>query len=378
MWSRAHLPIPLVDPERLQFCIKNGLNVLLQGKHGVGKTTLVRQAFQQAGLNLLVFSGPTMDPWVDFVGVPRPVKRKDGKTVLELIRRPELSADEVDGIFIDEFNRAPSKVRNAAMELLQFRSVNGHQFNRLRSVWAAINPGDDRYDADELDPAQLDRFHVKIEVPYKPCPHYFLKEFGGSGKAALEWWDIQTAEAQSKVSPRRLEYAVRIAGMGGPVRDVLPPEANVKLFMQMLEDGPLFEDLRETLAKRDYEAGRRIMHDPANCCQALRLVLGSQAASEFFLPLLDTEKIMSLLGNPTVLETVVKYSERIPEFRNAVILALQSDPSRPLFKKTQSLVKSHKIGLNSHSQLALVPLDSKPIASALASAEAGESVGFAS
>ncbi len=365
MWSRTHSPIPLVDPEKLQFCIQNGLNVLLEGKHGVGKTTLVKKAFERAGLNLLIFSGPTMDPWVDFVGVPRPIKRKDGKTVLELVKRPEFADDRVDAIFIDEFNRAPSKVRSAALELLQFRSVNGQRFERLKSVWAAINPAKDEYDAEQLDPAQLDRFHVKIEVPYKPCPNFFITQFGGAGKAALEWWDLQGAEAQAKVSPRRLEYAVRIALIDGPVREVLPPEANVGQFLRMLQDGPFFGKLGELVANRDLEGARKVLNDPKTGSLALKHVLGSETATVFFLPLLDSEKLMSLLNNVKVLETVVKHSDSVPEFRNAVVLALHGDEKSTLFKMTRALVRRYKVSATTDSEPVLAveeELDSKRVA----------------
>ena len=44
---------------------------------------------------------------------------------------------------MDEFSRAHKKVRNAVMELIQFKSINGRKFKNLKIVWAAINPDDD-------------------------------------------------------------------------------------------------------------------------------------------------------------------------------------------------------------------------------------------
>ena len=354
MWTRTHAPLPLVDQEKLQFCIQNRLNVLLEGRHGVGKTTIVKAAFATAGLNLLVFSGATMDPWVDFVGVPRPITRPDGLTVLELVRRPEFVDDSVDAIFIDEFNRAPAKVRNAALELLQFQSVNGHRFPRLRAVWAAINPAQDDYDADQLDPAQRDRFHVHIDVPYRPCPEYFIRQYGSAGRAALEWWDAQTEDARRKISPRRLEYAVQVAQMGGPVRDVLPTDANVKRFLQMLEEGPIFDTLKSLLDRGDRVAARQLLEDPATGSQVIGHILGSQAATLFYLPLLPPERLMALLDNSKVLETVVRYSENIPEFQNVMVMALAGKEGSPLARRTLALTKLHRVAVPSISQPALV------------------------
>ena len=98
MWSRTHAPKPLIDSEKLRFCLNNNLNVLLTGGHGVDKTTVVQKVFEDAGMKLLLLSGATMDPWVDFVGVPRPITRGDGSTVLDLVRRPELADDAVDAM----------------------------------------------------------------------------------------------------------------------------------------------------------------------------------------------------------------------------------------------------------------------------------------
>ena len=62
--------------------------------------------------------------------------------VVEMPDRPPLpvtSSTKIIDIF-DELNRAKPKVRNAVMELIQFRSINGIKFNNLRMIWAAINP----------------------------------------------------------------------------------------------------------------------------------------------------------------------------------------------------------------------------------------------
>ena len=366
MWTRTHAPKPLVDAERLQFYIEQGLNVLLTGSHGVGKTSLVRQAFEKAGKTLLVFSGPTMDPWVDFVGVPRPVQRQDGSTVLELIRRPELADDQVDAIFIDEFNRAPAKVRNAAMEVLQFGSVNGHRFNRLKCVWAAINPAeDDTYDTERLDPAQEDRFHARIDVPSRPCPAYFISKYASRGKAALEWWDSLGEEAKKKVSPRRLEYALDVISLGGPVRDVLPHEANVQSLLKLVDEGPLFDSLKELLKNGDKEAARKLMQDPNSGSQAIRHVIGSKAAALHFLPLLDTERLMALLPNTAVLETVVRYSNNVQEFQDVLQSLLSAAGSQDLIKRAEAFGKKFGVEVGLRTQPSLVghisPLDPKEL-----------------
>lgn len=355
MWSRTHSPKPLVDPQKLQFCIEQGLNVLFTGAHGVGKTSVIRKAFEKAGKNLLIFSGPTMDPWVDFVGVPRPVVRDDGSTVLELIRRSELADDLVDAIFIDEFNRAPAKVRNAAMEILQFGSVNGHRFKRLRSVWAALNPSDDdTYDTERLDPAQEDRFHMRLDIPFRPCPVYFIEKYASKGKAALEWWDGLGDEAKKKISPRRLDYALEVIALNGPVRDVLPVEANVQSLLKLMEEGPLFDQLKDLLKSGDREAAKRLMQDPNSGTQALKHVIGSKVAALFFLPLLDPERLMSLMVNTAVLETVVKYSNNIPEFHETVRALLAGEGSKDLIKRAEAFCKKFGVDPSTKFQPSLV------------------------
>ena len=62
----------------LDFWIKNNLNVLFIGKHGVGKTSLILDAFQGNNLRYKYFSASTMDPWVDFIGVPRSMEDDKG------------------------------------------------------------------------------------------------------------------------------------------------------------------------------------------------------------------------------------------------------------------------------------------------------------
>jgi hypothetical protein len=252
----------MFDEKKLDFYIKNGYNVLMRGRHGVGKTAVIKQAFERAGLNWKYFSAATMDPWVDFVGIPKEVVDEDGRSSIELIRPKNFQNDEVEAIFLDEFNRAKPKVRNAVMELIQFKSINGVPFNNLRIVWAAINPEDEEadlhYDVDELDAAQKDRFHILLDIPYEPSKAWFVKKFGKDvGGGAVEWWKGLPVEQNILVSPRRLEFALTLHGQGGDIRDVLPnKQLNLNQLRQRIVSGSITEKLKHLYDADDEECKR--------------------------------------------------------------------------------------------------------------------------
>ncbi len=134
----------MISDKKLDFYIENGMNVLFIGRHGVGKTAMGKAAFERHNLKWKYFSAATMDPWVDFVGVPKETTDKEtGENYIELVRPKGFHNDQVEAIFMDELNRAKDKVRNAVMELIQFRSINGVKFTKLKMIWAAINPEDE-------------------------------------------------------------------------------------------------------------------------------------------------------------------------------------------------------------------------------------------
>ena len=138
----------------MKTCMSEGLNVLLIGYHGVGKTQMALEEAKSLGLNMKYYSSPTLDPWPDLVGIPVPVDiegdSKSGDKQLQFIRPADVEDAEI--MFFDELNRAHPKVINAVLEAIQFHSINGKPLPRLKMVWAAINPPDDIYDVNEPDP----------------------------------------------------------------------------------------------------------------------------------------------------------------------------------------------------------------------------------
>lgn len=244
MHTLGHIAYPnlryksMISNAKLDFWISHKLNVLLIGTHGIGKTAIIEDAFNRHNLKWRYFSAATMDPWVDFIGVPKEVKRENGQSCLELIRPAEFQDDAVEAIFFDEFNRAPAKVRNAVMELIQFKSINGRKFHNLKVIWAAINPYDEEetYDVEQLDPAQQDRFQIIYELPATPSKDYFVKKFGETlGTRAIDWWENLPPNAQKLVSPRRLDYALDHFKAGGDLKDVLVTEVRPRSLKQGLE-----------------------------------------------------------------------------------------------------------------------------------------------
>lgn len=256
----------MIKDADLDFWVKNKLNVCLVGERGVGKTSIVLDAWARNGINnFLYFSGATLDPWVDFVGIPKEAVDEKGTKYLDLVRPRAFAYDNVRAIFIDEYNRSHAKIRNAAMELIQFKSINGKKFNNLEMVWIAINPFDEAeksYDVDRLDPAQQDRFHIYAEVPYKCSPAYFKGKFGEDGISAVAWWNKLSKENQKLISPRRLDYALEIFKNGGNVNFVLDERINRGEFIQAIQHGPIQESFKKAVSAMDGLKVREFFKNP--------------------------------------------------------------------------------------------------------------------
>lgn len=242
-----------VNMTLLKLYAQKGYNVLFSASHGVGKTAITKAVFDEVfgemGKKWLYFSAATLDPWVDLVGVPHSGKTPDGQPLLELLR-PQWVYEEIEGIFFDEINRAPDKVRNALMELIQFKSINGFKMSKLKSIWAAENPWDEEstYSVNKLDPAQKDRFQIQIELENKPDTVYFRGKYPVLGPKFLEWWTALSADNKKLVSPRRLEDAILVYQDGGDLKQVLPAATNVAALVEIINKEAILKQIQDVLA----------------------------------------------------------------------------------------------------------------------------------
>lgn len=210
----------------------NGFNLLLIGLHGTGKTETVKALAEAKGIKMKYFSCATLDPYTDLVGIPTPrdfcpscklffkdVAKCDecGTRTVESLKmvRPR-DVDDAELIFFDELNRSETKVQNAVLEIIQFRSINGDPLPNLKACWAATNPqeSEQNYEVERLDPALLDRFDLYIEIAPKPSVVYMSKHMPEPIARALKtWWDDHMNairlgskdENKDYISPRRLE-----------------------------------------------------------------------------------------------------------------------------------------------------------------------------
>lgn len=320
----------LINKKKLALYLENGVNVLLIGKHGVGKTSAVLDVFEEAGLKWKYFSAATMDPWVDMIGVPKEIKDGDDR-YLDLVRPKEFEDDEVEAIFMDEYNRAHKKIKNAVMELIQFKSINGKKYKNLKVVWAAVNPDDDddlSYDVDPIDPAQKDRFHIHIHVPYKPDAEWFSENYGEIGEVACKWWNNLEEPQKLLVSPRRLEYALKILGFNGDVRDVFDKSINVSEFMTHIHLGNIKPKLEKFVTDVDEDGAKKFI-EPQNIYDiSLPIILNNNKLKQFFLPLLNKERLAIECEKYNVLQYVASNYNSIDIFKDTIDEMLRSGTPR--------------------------------------------------
>ena len=187
------------------------LTPLVSGKHGIGKSAMIKSIAEDLGGVCITIEGGTLKEG-EITGLPYQYKDDNGATkfrflpyyAVERIQNEEkrifeslgglrsessaLVGDEnryakndltieerIDAIktnkikpviiFIDEINRTENSVYKELMNILLTRSVNGYQFPWWVLFVGAMNPSTQNsvYATNEMDPAQLDRF-LKIKV----------------------------------------------------------------------------------------------------------------------------------------------------------------------------------------------------------------------
>jgi hypothetical protein len=343
----------MIPVEKLDFWIKSNLNVLFEGKHGIGKTTIVKDTFERHGLKYAYLSAATMDPWVDFIGIPKEITDENGNRYLELIRPKDFAEDNYDIIFIDELNRAPAKLRNAILELIQFKSINGKKYNRLKAIWGAINPDTEEniYDVERLDPAQKDRFHIHFNVDYAPDVNYFTGKFGAEmAKASIEWWNALSEDAKERCSPRRLDYALDIYRIGGDLRDVLHQSTNVGKLITSIENGVPLDALKHHYGKADWEKCGLFLANENNYNDAIKWILEDEQRILDLIPLISCERIVNLITTtPNVATSVCKKyydSENIRRSCDSIITLNKDSNLVETVKNAVPAIQSPNTGKN--------------------------------
>jgi hypothetical protein len=260
-----------LNSEILDQWVNASVNVLLVGEKGVGKSHQIIETFKRNKLKYAYFSGATLDPWIHLLGIPKAKIDENGREKMEFVL-PENLDHDVEAIFCDEWNRTNKVVRNALLELQQFKSINGRKFPNLKMVWGAVNPpkneedeSSGEYDVDELDPAQLDRFHVVVELPNEPDSSYFKNKYGDfHGRILIDWWKEQPKEALKILSPRRLDYVGECFKKGLDIKYLLPVSANFKELIKKLSLDETQELINMLLNNPTEEGMRDFLKDDKN------------------------------------------------------------------------------------------------------------------
>jgi hypothetical protein len=120
---------------------ENGLQLLLVGAPGVGKTDLVLQAAKKLGFNVIIMHPVVSDP-TDFKGLPCLV---DGQAVFLPFKELQemIDADTPTIVFLDDLGQASAAVQAAAMQLILGKRINGHNLSDKVLFVGATNRRED-------------------------------------------------------------------------------------------------------------------------------------------------------------------------------------------------------------------------------------------
>lgn len=132
--------------------------VLLRGRHGIGKSTVVYQFADSKNMEVVERRASQMTEG-DLVGLP---SVDNNSTRFNPPDWFKAACDRPVVLFLDEVDRATLEVRQGIFELTDSRKLNGHKLHDDTLIFAAVNGGEHgaQYQVGEMDPAELDRWTV--------------------------------------------------------------------------------------------------------------------------------------------------------------------------------------------------------------------------
>jgi MoxR-like ATPase len=172
---------PVVS-KKLQVLLSSGLNILLDGPQGCGKTVLARAIADTLGMVFVFFNCGAVVEASDFFVSIQVRASESGAPVTDFVKTDillalEEAAEHPDRkylVFLDELNRCQESARNALMPALD---ATRRVFHPIENTFipipenvqfiAAVNRGREFTGTFGIDAAQLDRF-APLQMDYPP------------------------------------------------------------------------------------------------------------------------------------------------------------------------------------------------------------------
>ncbi len=184
-------------------------NIMLVGKHGIGKSEILTEYYTQKGMKVVpLFIGQMSDPG-DIIGLPFK-NEETGRTEFMLPYWFPIDNKPIV-LFLDELNRARPELMQVVMDLVLNKKLAGKELPKGSIIISAINSGDE-YILTDLDPALISRFNV---YTFKPTITEWLSwatgrgineiilEFISTNEDMLDFEYDDTEDFQSKSFDRR-------------------------------------------------------------------------------------------------------------------------------------------------------------------------------
>ena len=199
--------------------------VLIRGRHGIGKSTIVYQLADKMNMTVIERRASQMTEG-DLLGLPKLAKNVTTWCPPEWLAT---ACNEPVVLFLDEVDRATLEVRQGIFELCDSRKIAGNALHPDTLIFACVNGGEhgSQYQVGEMDPAELDRYTV---FDVEPTVEDWLD--WATANVAQEVWDFinhnhghlehKSDYEPNKVYPSRRSWerlSKTLSGMGDEIEN---------------------------------------------------------------------------------------------------------------------------------------------------------------